>query len=197
MDTYNDSVLHDQYKVTFLPNGLRVDYEIGKRWKDDDYIPGIISKEKMEKEVLSKLSEKEQKFLLDQYHLITLTRKEENEAHVDIFGVDMVKLMGENDIKVLSENMSERNRRRLIQEYLKKITEGQKYTTLGNVKWEDIEPLYNNPTYILSNDIIPWDKGDIIDTFKRLVIHLSIFRKITAITITHRPGQILEFSVCR
>lgn len=167
MDTYNDSVLHDQYKVTFLPNGLRVDYEIGKRWKDDDYIPGIISKEKMEKEVLSKLSEKEQKFLLDQYHLITLTRKEENEAHVDIFGVDMVKLMGENDIKVLSENMSERNRRRLIQEYLKKITEGQKYTTLGNVKWEDIEPLYNNPTYILSNDIIPWDKGDIIDTFKK------------------------------
>lgn len=45
MDNYNDSVLHGQYDVSLIENGLRVDYQLGKAWNDEDHLPLLISKE--------------------------------------------------------------------------------------------------------------------------------------------------------
>jgi len=56
MNTYGDAILNEQYTITPLENGVRVDYIFGKEWKDEDYVARIIEKEKFENE-LKKLQE--------------------------------------------------------------------------------------------------------------------------------------------
>ncbi|MFW6021952.1 MAG: DUF5696 domain-containing protein [Halanaerobiaceae bacterium] len=166
MDSYTDGILNNQYQISKISDGVRVDFELGKKWEENDYTPGIIGKERFENEILANLSESQQKFILKQYHLITMTELEEDEEHLGIYGVDMKKLFGNYDIKVLSENMSDKDRRLLIQDYLKNIVEAKEYTGLGNIKAEDIKPLKENSAYILKSDILSWDTGKIVNSIK-------------------------------
>ncbi|MFP4660889.1 MAG: DUF5696 domain-containing protein [Halanaerobiales bacterium] len=167
MDSYNDAILNDQFQITEIPNGVRVDFEFGKKWEKEDYMPTIIDKEKFENEVLANLSEFDQEFILNQYHLITLTEIEEDKEHLQIYGVNMDTLLGDYDIKVISENISDKDRRLLFQGYLTEIRDAKEYTGLGSIKHEDVAPLINNPTYILKSDILPWDYDGIIETFQK------------------------------
>ncbi|MFP4016083.1 MAG: DUF5696 domain-containing protein, partial [Halanaerobiales bacterium] len=167
MDSYNDAIVNDQFQITEIPNGVRVDFEFGKKWDKEDYIPTIINKERFENEVLANLSESDQEFILNQYHLITLTEKEEDKEHLGIYGVNMEALLGEYDIQVISEDMSDKDRRLLFQAYLTEIRDAKSYTGLGSIKHEDVAPLINNPAYILSSDILPWDYDGIIETFQK------------------------------
>ncbi len=167
MDSYNDSILNGQYEISKIDDGIRIDYELGKKWDEDDYMPSIVSQEVFENEIMAKLSKSDSEFLQDQYHLISISELEEGQEHLAIFGVDTDKLFAGYDIKVLSENMSDKDRRILIQNYLKEIVDAKGYSGLGSVKHEDIKPLIAKSAYVLRSDILPWDTEAIINAFKK------------------------------
>ena len=48
LDSYTESVLHDQYNIVPIENGVKVKYLIGKEWADKDYLPLVISQEEFD-----------------------------------------------------------------------------------------------------------------------------------------------------
>jgi len=165
MDSYNDSVKNGQYIISELDNGVRVEYLLGTKWKEEDYTPLIIEKKKFETEVLVNLSESDREFLLDQYHLIDMVECQEGEEPLDIYGVNTEEVFRNYRIEVIADNLSDRDLRVLVQELLKGIVDGRGYASLNGLKHEDVKPLINNPTYVQKSSILPWDTERIVEVF--------------------------------
>ncbi|MEJ6950134.1 DUF5696 domain-containing protein [Natronospora cellulosivora (SeqCode)] len=167
MNSYNDSVSRGQFQIDVNDNGLRVDYQFGREWEDEDYIPTIISQEIFENELAVHLSDSDANFLRNQYNLIELVEMDEDYQRLDIHGVDKDALFGDYTIAILDENMSDRNRRRLIQGILGEIQESMDYARLSNVTTEDLEYYFDNPTYVQKSQIMPWDRERMIDVVQK------------------------------
>ncbi|MFW5985708.1 MAG: hypothetical protein ACOCQ1_05425, partial [Halanaerobiaceae bacterium] len=43
MNNFTDSIEHQQYEITLQNQGVRIDYELGEKWKPEDIIPAIIN----------------------------------------------------------------------------------------------------------------------------------------------------------
>ena len=171
MNTYGDAILNEQYTITPLENGVRVDYIFGKEWKDEDYVARIIEKEKFENEVLANLPRSERDFLLDQYFLINMVERAEGEELLSIYGINTEEVFRNYKIEFLNAKLTERDQRIMIQNILKEIVEGRGYASINGIKHEDLVPLINNPVYVQRHDIIPWDVEYIIDAFKEAGYH--------------------------
>lgn len=119
MDSYNDCVKHGQFKITLIPGGVRVDYELGKRWQDADYVPYMISEERLNSLVLANLeSEKDRKTVRDAYILFTLEEGYVDTDQFSIFGVDLEALLGLYGLKIGQTGIRAADKRRVLQEYL-------------------------------------------------------------------------------
>lgn len=163
MNSYTDSVKLGQFDINKIDNGIRVNYQFGKKWQTNDYLPTIISKTTFDQFIAPNIQEDDLKFLLQQFVLVNMVEAEEDYKPVEIFGVDSEKVFRNYKIEVLSENMSDRNRRSLIQDILNKIVEGVGYARIGSVKFEDLENFIDNPTYIIKSTMLPWDRERIIN----------------------------------
>lgn len=157
MDSYNDSVIHDQYEIVTIPNGFRIDYDIGRTWQDADYLPSVISEEKFNNLLDRIENEKDRQFLRKQYALFTLEEGYVDSDTFSILGVDLPSLLGDYGLKVL-ENFRANDKRRLFQEYLVLVRDGQGYDSLGQVTPEDISGLLETPTLMLRWNVMQWDK---------------------------------------
>ena len=124
-------ILNEQYTITPLENGVRIDYIFGKEWKDEDYVSRIIEQEKFENQVLANLSRSERNFLLDQYLLINMVEREEGEEVLSIFGINTEEVFRNYKIEILNDKLSERDQRIMIQNILKEIVEGRGYASLN------------------------------------------------------------------
>lgn len=168
MDSYNDSVAYDQYEVTSIPNGIRIDYELGSRWKDSDYLPSVISEERFN-ELLSRIdSERDQKFLREQYALFSLEEGYEDSDSISILGVDLDVLLGDYGLKVEEPKFRAADKRRLLQEYLMLVRDAEKYETLAEVKPEHIAGLYDTPALLLKWNAMKWDIEDAIKLLQKI-----------------------------
>lgn len=167
MDSYNDAVVHGQYQIHRIPGGFRIDFDFGKRWQDAQYLPQIISEERFNELILSKIpDERDRKFLRDLYILFELEEGYVDPDGISVLGVDMDALLGDYGVKV-HDSLRASDKRRLFQEYLNLVREGQRYTTLGDVKPEDITGLYDTPTLMLRWSIREWDRQDAIALVKQ------------------------------
>lgn len=158
MDSYNDSVLHDQYSIHPIPNGFRVDYQIGRQWQDEQYLPVIISEERFNELILSRIERaRDRNFIRSQYILFELERGYVDADSFSILGVDLDALLGEYGFKV-HDNVRATDKRRALQEYLIRVRDAKKYTSLSQVTTEDIQGLFDTPTLMLRWDVKEWDK---------------------------------------
>lgn len=94
-DSYNHSVQLGQFTIVPIANGVRVEYLVNDLWQSDDYIPQVISKERMESVVLSELSAKDQNTILSNYGLFMLVELKEGESRVDVPGLRVRNLSKE------------------------------------------------------------------------------------------------------
>lgn len=158
MDSYNDSVLHGQYEVHPVEGGFRVDYQIGRVWNNQDYMPLVISAERFNEWILSRVeSERDRQFLRSQYVMVELEAGYVDPQPFSIAGVDLEALLGEYGFKVHDE-LRPQDRRRVLQDYLVRVRDAKGYTSIGQVKFEDIAALVDTPTLMLRWDVREWDK---------------------------------------
>jgi len=168
MDSYNDCVKYGQFQITPIPGGVRVDYELGKRWQDQDYVPQIISEERFNDLILANLeSEKDRKFVRDQYILFTLEKDYVDPDPISIFGVDLEALLGPYGLKVDEPGLRPSDKRRVLQEYLVKVRDANGYTGLGEIKTEDIQGAFGKPALIQKWTLMQWDKDALVGYFKK------------------------------
>lgn len=158
MDSYNDSVAHGQYEIVPIDGGFRVDYQIGRVWKDSDFMPLVISEERFNERILANVErERDRRFLRDQYVLVELEPGYVDPDGFSIAGVDLERLLGEYGFKV-HDSLRPQDKRRLLQEYLVKVRDAQGYSGIGQVTSEDIQGLAGKPTLMLRWDVKEWDK---------------------------------------
>lgn len=105
---YRYSVAYDQFDISSIENGVRVDYTIVEEWKPEHYVPRMIRQDRMEELLLSAIeNERDKKKLLDVYYLVMLAPLQDGER-LDIRGLDQEKLFGNYDIVVLNADYQER-----------------------------------------------------------------------------------------
>ena len=166
MDSYNDSIAHGQYQIHSIPGGFRIDYQLGRRWQDQDYLPLVISEERFDELILSKVTNaRERRFFRDLYVLFELEEGYVDSDSISILGVDLDALLGEYGLKV-HDSLRAADKRRLLQEYLVLIRDAKGYVGLGNVTPEDISGLYGTRTLMLRWNVREWDKEDAIELIK-------------------------------
>lgn len=169
MDSFNDSISHDQFSSTPLENGLRVDYEFGKMWNDRDYLPTIISEEQFNNEILDKISNaRDRKFIRDLYALFSLEEGYDSGEDYSIMNVDLDELLGDYGLKVSEPRFRVADKRRVLQEYLVLVKDAMKYDSIGQVKAEEISGLYETPTLLLKWNAMQWDIEDAIELMKEI-----------------------------
>ena len=74
MDNYNDSVLLGQHEETILPDGIRITYRFGKKWKDADYLVELMPADRFGELILSKVESEADRTLIEKNYTPILIR---------------------------------------------------------------------------------------------------------------------------
>ena len=166
MDSYNDCIKYGQYQITPIPGGVRVDYELGRRWQESDYVPFIISEERFNDLVLVNLDEKTQKTLRNQYVRFAFEEGYVDTDNISVFGVDMEAVFGTYGFKVDEPGIRATDKRRVLQEYLNRVRDANEYTTLSEIKTEDVEGAFGKSALMQKWNLMQWDKDALVENFK-------------------------------
>lgn len=167
MDNYNDSIVLGQYEIARIEQGVRVSYALGEEWMGDAYLPIIIREQDFQTLVLDKIeSEKERKFVIDQYVPIILEELGGRER-LSVFGVDKAKTFGNYTLNSPIKDLSDKERQALIDFFIVKMMNSRKdITTRGGVNFSDISQLVDTPSYMIKN-LSNWDKDDLVAILKK------------------------------
>ncbi|MFY9495390.1 MAG: DUF5696 domain-containing protein [Limnochordia bacterium] len=169
MDSYNDAVLHGQVDVKPIPNGIRIDYELGARWKPEDYLPTIISLERFNEEILPRIdSQRDRDWLRGLYAQFSLEEGFADGDEFSILGVDLDFLLGDYGLKVEERGFRATDKRRLLQEYLVLVRDAHKYDNLGQIQPEEIAGLIDTPALLMKWNNKKWDVDDAAALFKAI-----------------------------
>lgn len=167
LDSYNDSVAHGQYEIHRIPGGFRIDFEFGRRWQDQQYLPIMISEDRFEELILSKIpNNRDRDFVRGLYILFELEEGYVDSDSFSILGVDLDALWGDYGLRV-HESLRAADKRRLFQEYLVQIRDAKGYLGLGDVTREDISGLFGTRALMLRWNAREWDKEDAIELIKQ------------------------------
>ena len=106
-DNHRYSIDYEQFEVSPIENGVRVDYTIVEEWKPEHYVPKMIKQQRMEEVILSKIeSESDRSRILEYYNLIMLTPLEGERKAIP--GVQQERVFGEYDLVILNPDYQER-----------------------------------------------------------------------------------------
>ncbi|MFW6269223.1 MAG: DUF5696 domain-containing protein [Bacillota bacterium] len=158
-DNYNYSTEFEQHEVEKIDNGVKLKYNIGKKWDDDDYLPRIISKKRFEDLILDDLSESDGDLLLQDYTLINLV--DDDGEKINIEGLDREKVFRDFRFEVLSGDiMDSKNKINKLEKELKNVKENSELSSEERTeKIDDIESDIAQEKRSISgdkNDLI-WD----------------------------------------
>lgn len=169
MNNFTDSVQHGQFDIQMVDNGVRIDYQLGKEWADEDYLPVIISQQRFNDLILSKVEgAKDQKLLLNNYELIYLVEFDGTEEFT-IFGIDDLKrVLGGYTLASPEKELKPAEKKKLLEMLLKTISGRRKdIKERTDIKVEDLAQLRNNPTYVLKDKLWAWDIEDMIRIIRK------------------------------
>jgi len=93
INTYNASVELGQYQIERIPNGVKVTYDLGQTWRDRDYIPNMISKQRFDELVASQVTPEEAEMVTQYFNLISLVIPEHERPVLG--GVDLDAILGD------------------------------------------------------------------------------------------------------
>ncbi|MFW6047418.1 MAG: hypothetical protein ACOCP4_06520, partial [Candidatus Woesearchaeota archaeon] len=71
---YSDSTEYGQYEIAAINNGVKIDYTLGEKWQDEDYLPIFVSQEGFENDFLQKMGTEEKQLLQDNYLKVSVQK---------------------------------------------------------------------------------------------------------------------------
>lgn len=170
MNSYHDSVARGQFAITEIENGVRVDYFLGRRWSDSDYLPVIISHDRLHELVLSKLEdERDRDFILSMYELVQLRELESGEAQLKVSRLDTDKVFRNLTVVSPSKELSTAARVKLADLLINTLIDYRADIDYREQLIHDyLSPKLQEPTYILKDNLWAWDIEEIISLVKRV-----------------------------
>ncbi|MFW6270101.1 MAG: DUF5696 domain-containing protein, partial [Bacillota bacterium] len=166
MNSYTDSVSYDQYSVSAIEKGVRVDYTIGKEWNEEDFLPELIRKKKFEEDILDKIENESEKDLFeDSFTLISIVKRKEDEEMLNISGnIDEESLLGDytliSPVEDLDKDEREKRMKALVRRIRNNVDDIEKDS---EVQFENLKPYIDNPTYIMKEGLWDWDIDTLIE----------------------------------
>lgn len=105
--TYSNSF--ERFEITPVENGVRVDYQFVEKWTAGDYLPQMISADRFEELVLSKLSDRDRDTLVSNYYLVMLRERREDEELIEIEWLEELyeNIFGDYVLDLLEEDYME------------------------------------------------------------------------------------------
>lgn len=172
MDSFKDSVQYGQFEISDIDNGVRVEYSFGREWMDEDYVPALITKERFETLLDSYIEdESDKEFVLGNYVLVSLEESAGDSRYEipTIQGIDVDEVFGSYRLVSVqsASTLPKRERDRIAQVILDTIVRNQ--TLIENrrdLKYEDLNGLRSNPTYLLRDGLWAWDIEDMVAVFR-------------------------------
>lgn len=167
MNSHNDSVAYDQFTITEIDNGIRVEYMLGLAWEAPDYLPTFISEQRFNELILSHIKdENDKEFVRTKYTKISLEETPADYERISISNVDKEALFGFYTMAIETEP-SGRARGDFIRHVLDQYRlERADITSVSQVTPAMIEPLIETPTMVISPSLWPWDIESMIDIIK-------------------------------
>ena len=167
INSYNDSVVYQQFDFTQLENGIKVSYTLGKEWADDAYIPIMINKESFEELILSKIENKqEQKFVHDSYDLVILEEKPADYERISVIRLDKEAIFRNYSLAAPGQSLNASTKRRIIESVLDQVAKANNLRDRFQVKFENLPQGLLEPTYVLRSDLLIWDYEDLAKIIK-------------------------------
>ncbi len=163
MNSYADSVQQEQFEIEKLENGIRVNYIFGERWRDSQYLPGMILEKNFE-EIVAELSSSDQNFMYDNFDLVKLEKLGDRER-INISGVDKEQLFGEYTLVKIEDGESIKDRDIIYRVLSRYRSYRGDISSNADIRFSDIAPLIEHAAYI-PQQMPGFIEGDIRDIFK-------------------------------
>lgn len=166
-DNFKDSIQHGQFTITEIPDGVAVTYTIGQQWKEDDFIPLTVPYARMHSEIISRLENPaDQEFILKQFELIEFKLLPEPDL-TGTAGYD--KLWGKYEVSSPVRSLSTTEKRNLAFLMMDRLVDRREdIDERAQVTEDMMSQLLDNPTYILKQRVLPWDRTNLVATLKQI-----------------------------
>lgn len=125
LDSYNDSVLHGQFEIWSLENGVRIDYIIGKQWDETSFLPVLVSAERLQQIVDSIERDRDKKLFYDNYLPLSLEPVGPDYERVEISEVDSRSFLGDYALRSPGESLTTAKERELFAAFVDTIVKNR------------------------------------------------------------------------
>jgi hypothetical protein len=168
MDNYNDSVLLGQHEETILPDGIRITYRFGKKWKDADYLVELMPADRFGELILSKVESEADRTLIEKnYTPILIRRLQPGETRQNATFADLEVLLQDYTMVSQGQPLTGRNWLDTLQHMLlTMLAYRTDITSVRDMTFEDLAPLIDTPTYLINRRVMAWDRDSLIQIFK-------------------------------
>ncbi|HBG00014.1 MAG TPA: hypothetical protein DDW87_00365, partial [Firmicutes bacterium] len=160
MNNFTDSIVYGQFGVEELPDGMRVEYVLGKQWEEDDYFPVVLDAETLEDVILPSLNRGEQSLIRENY------------VHLNLVHVGEGGDLGSYGIRSPTENLRSRDQATFAQVLAEHISgQTSSLSHRRDVRDQHLERFAEEPFYMLRSrkgDLLAWDREDLIALFREL-----------------------------
>ncbi|MFW5987887.1 MAG: DUF5696 domain-containing protein [bacterium] len=159
-DNFNHSIDSDLFSIKYIDNGVRIEYQLGEEWSEDQHMPQFIPQDKFEEIILKELPEENRDNFQDHYTLFSIESRNGEEIS-EVPAVDVDKLFAEYIIKNPDQNKVKSSE--FMGDLLDGIAErkGNKEDR-RDITLKDLEPFFDKPTYY-KEQIPPFIKKDMIE----------------------------------
>lgn len=181
LNSYLDSVRNNEFEISEVEGGVRIDYILGKKWTDEAYIPVMIARDKFEA-ILEKVEDSDDREILQEdYSLLTLQETSGDPyERVNVYGIDPRKVFGSWDLVALSgpvigtsaglRNSPEERKRYLLERFADTVvTYRADYDMRSLITADNADHLRNAEFYALLEATYPrFDKPEIARIFREV-----------------------------
>ncbi|MFB5065709.1 MAG: DUF5696 domain-containing protein [Candidatus Wallacebacter cryptica] len=106
-NSYKFSVQYEQYSYSYLEHGVRVEYQIVEEWRNEHYLPVLVSQARMHDFILARIDDQRTiSEILDAYNLIKLVPLGDQERE-PVSGINLELAFGDYTLEVLNPDYLE------------------------------------------------------------------------------------------
>ncbi|MFW6270587.1 MAG: DUF5696 domain-containing protein, partial [Bacillota bacterium] len=148
-NNYTHSIDHDKFEIKEIDKGVRINYQLVDKWRDEDFIPFLMGEQMMEEDLFPEITEEEKNDILENYHHIELVETDE-ENELEISGLDTDKIFGEYTLRIPDADISASEREDLVWRLIDVIKDNRgDIENTQEITYEDLNPLRDKTVYLL------------------------------------------------